>query len=521
MSGLASLILAGVVRTVGTHIAVWLDQDRGRRGEDSGMEKSTQTRTAELMDPASAKTVVRYARIWWVFLAALPGCCGIVMAATLIPRTAWTTVLPSEIAIPLGGAAFAMGTAAIAMLIWRIILVARYRPHPTLDDDTLPTMTVIIPAYNEGRQVAETIRSVLASDYPIDRLEVVAVNDGSRDDTWTWIQTAQAEAPERVRAIHYSKNQGKRYALNRGFLSSRGRVIVTVDSDSEVAPDALRNLASPFVDDRVGAVAGSVRVLNTEQGAIARMLDVAFTFSFDFVRASQSAVNTVFCTPGALSAYRRDLVMAVRTPWLTQTFLSRPAGIGEDRAMTNLILSKGFHVVFQGNAVVYTEVPVRLPQLSRMLLRWARSNIRESFVTAGFIFRRYRTSPVWGSRLMFMFDVATLIWTTTVAVPAVLLLLLQPIGVPLLLFAVFVGSIPPAMVYALLQRPRHAPWAFAYGLYALVALSWIKPYAALTVWRNGWLTRALPVPRFDSERATSSLAAGEASEPVEPARRPV
>ena len=387
-----------------------------------------------------------------------------------------------------------MGVVAIAVLVWRVTLVARYRPHSMLADESLPVVTVVIPAYNEGAQVAATIRSVLASDYPLNKLKIVAVDDGSRDDTWAWIQAAQAEDPTRVTAIHYRQNQGKRYALNRGFLLSEGSVIVTVDSDSEVAVDTLRNLASPFADARVGGVAGNVRVLNKQQAIIPRMLDVAFTYSFEFVRASQSMVKSVFCTPGALSAYRRDIVMSVREQWLAQTFMSRPASIGEDRAMTNLILKHGYHVVFQSNAVVYTEVPERLPQLSRMLLRWARSNIRESLVTASFIFGPFRATPMWASRCMFIFDTLSLVVLTTVAVPALALTFVQPLGPLWVMVAVIVGSLPSATVYALLRGPRSALWAFAYGFYALVALSWIKPYAALTLWKNGWLTRGVAVP---------------------------
>src|SRR5262249_7140076 len=153
-------------------------------------------------------------------------------------------------------------------------------------------------------------------------------------------------------------------ALHEGFVRSRGQVLVTVDSDSEVHADTLRNLVTPLVvDESVGAVAGNVRVLNREGGPIARMMDVVFTYAFDFIRAAQSEVRTVMCTPGALSAYRRGLVLRVLPRWMAQTFLGLPANIGEDRALTNFILREGYHVTFQGNAVVDTEVPTSLAPL--------------------------------------------------------------------------------------------------------------------------------------------------------------
>ena len=129
------------------------------------------------------------------------------------------------------------------------------------------------------------------------------------------------------------------------------------------------------------------------------MLDVTFVFSFEFIRAGQSRVNAVLCTPGALSAYRREIVARVLNRWLHQTFCGRPANIGEDRAMTNLILESGSHVVFQQNAKVYTEVPIHYKKLTKMFLRWARSNIRETIVMSRFAFRRFREGSMTGARI--------------------------------------------------------------------------------------------------------------------------
>ena len=182
---------------------------------------------------------------------------------------------------------------------WRILLVMRYSPLPPCDDKHLPTCTVVIPAYNEGKQVLHTLRSVAQSDYPADKLQIIAIDDGSVDDTWRWIKRAADEFPDRIETIKMPENGGKRYALFAGFLAGTGSVMVTLDSDSLIDTKALRRLVSPFVHDKsVGAVAGNVRVLNKHKSFIPRMLEVSFAFSFDFIRASQSMVGTVFCTPG-------------------------------------------------------------------------------------------------------------------------------------------------------------------------------------------------------------------------------
>src|SRR5690606_32245435 len=154
------------------------------------------------------------------------------------------------------------------------------------------------------------------------------------------------------------KNMGKRHALYRGFNLGTGEIFVTVDSDSVVKTDTLRNLVSPFaVHKNCGAVAGNIRVLNNKKAILPKMLNVSFVLSFEFVRSAQSTLNSVLCTPGALAAYRRSAVFAVLPDWINQTFMGRPSDIGEDRAMTNMILKKGHHVLFQRNAYCYTNVP--------------------------------------------------------------------------------------------------------------------------------------------------------------------
>ncbi len=100
--------------------------------------------------------------------------------------------------------------------------------------------------------------------------------------------------------------------------------------------------------------------------------------------------------------------MKVLDTWRNQTFLGRPANIGEDRAMTNMILRRGYHVVFQQNARVFTEVPVAYSQLCKMYLRWARSNVRETIAMTSFIFTRFRKGSMLGARITLVSDVLKL-----------------------------------------------------------------------------------------------------------------
>ncbi|WP_165703930.1 glycosyltransferase [Enhygromyxa salina] len=383
--------------------------------------------------------------------------------------------------------------AATAVLLWRVLLVARYRPTASVADAQLPTVTVLVPAYNEGAQVRGSLVSLVCSDYPRDKLQIIAIDDGSRDDTWTWMKRAAAQLGQQIELVHCPVNRGKRHALYEGFLRARGEVIVTVDSDSEVLSDTLRNLVSPLVvDPRIGAVAGNVRVLNRDAGAIARMLDVSFNHAFEFMRASESQVAAVMCCPGALSAYRRVLIDEFREQWITQTFLGAPAAIGEDRSMTNHVLRRGHHVRFQANAIVLTEVPTTTGQLARMLLRWARSNVRESLVMTGFALRRFRQGSQVGPRLNLGLSLIRTIGGGLAVIPTVVMILLAPIAIPWMLGAALIAGLLPAAVYAMTRSRRGAVWAFGYALYSLLCLSWITAFALITAHRSGWLTRQRP-----------------------------
>jgi hyaluronan synthase len=396
---------------------------------------------------------------------------------------------------PWGGFVFFAGLffAALnaAVLLWRIALFHRYRPAPACPDESLPSCTVIVPAYNEGRQVMDTLRSLARSHYPKGKLQLIAVDDGSVDDTWTWITRAKREFKGKVCAIRLTRNQGKRHALYAGFKKSKGEVLVTVDSDSEVEPDTLRRLVSPFVrDEKIGAVAGNVRVLNRREGLIPRMLDVTFLYSFDFTRAGESVLNTVMCTPGALSAYRRPIVMALLEEWVNQTFMGRPNGIGEDRSLTNLILREGYHVHFQQDAYVYTKVPVTYRGLCRMLLRWGRSEVRENVIMSTFAFKRFRNGPMLGARVNLVLAWISITVSQMFLVLGVAAVLMNPVsyGTQMACTMGLMTSLP-AGLYCWRRQSLDGLWAYFYSFFWIVMLSWITPYCLITVQNSGWMTR--------------------------------
>lgn len=385
----------------------------------------------------------------------------------------------------------------LTFLLYIFILYLRYKPVLSVDDNDLPTCTVIVPAYNEGKLVYETLKSLAASKYPIDKLQLISIDDGSKDDTWYWMQKSKELLGDRLSIYQQPKNMGKRHALYRGFHLATGEIFVTVDSDSVVLKDTLRNMVSPFIgNDKCGAVAGNVRVLNKENGLIPRMLNVSFMFSFEFVRSAQSVLGSVLCTPGALAAYRKEAVMNCLPQWINQKFMGNATDIGEDRAMTNMIMKQGYHVYFQKNALVFTNIPEKYSGLYKMFIRWERSNVRENIMMSRFAFKNYREGSKFGPRLLLVNQ-----WLGIItAYPLTLMMIILILANPILFFSasfmsIFIFSSIPAIFYARKHSITESFWAYTYSIFYTFGLFWITPYAIATANRRGWLTRGLPEKR--------------------------
>jgi hyaluronan synthase len=335
--------------------------------------------------------------------------------------------------------------------------------------------------------VAKSIDSVAAARYPRGRLEILVVDDGSKDDTWEHIEAAAARHPGLVTTVRFPENRGKRAGLEAGFRRAKGEIVVTIDSDSVIDRNTLLAMAGAFRDPKVGAVAGKVTVFN-DKGLIPRMLKVRFALSFDFLRATQSTYDTVFCCPGALAGYRLSVVREVLDEWMNQTFLGVPCTYGEDRSMTNYIIRQGYKSLYQRAAVVRTLVPHQYKKLCKMFLRWDRSYVREEIRFAGILWRL-----PWKAKIMSFLELLItslrfpIGWVSLVAM---LLLSLQDPSILMKMAAViFIVSCFNMLYYLRSERS----WDFIYGIfyayYSTVALFWVFPYAVCTVREQSWMTR--------------------------------
>ncbi len=399
----------------------------------------------------------------------------------------------------LGSHAAALGVLSVlgfflALTTGRVALWLFYRPVAMAESDAgLPTVTAIVPAYNEGAMVRHALLSLATQKYPAERLQIVAIDDGSGDDTYSHMEAAARLHPGRILLLRQPQNRGKRAALEAGFAAARSELVLTCDSDCVLDPNAVRAMVAPFRDAKVGAVAGRVLIHNRLGSWLTRLLAPQFTLTFDFLRAAQSVNGTVLCCPGALSAFRLDVIHRVLPEWLEQRFFGTLVGPGEDRFMTTLILREGFVTRYQATAKVHTLVPTSYLKISKMLLRWDRCDLRESLEALWLLPRRRGLARL--SHLPYLaFAVETLL---TVPVSALGLLALAALALthPLTAVWALVGLNVPLGISLLLCLSAdfsvETLWLCGYAWVSPI-FAWILPFAAVTLNDQAWMSRDLP-----------------------------
>ena len=378
----------------------------------------------------------------------------------------------------------------VCALIFRTVLWFKYRPYDSAKVDSWPEVTVLLPAYNEGKTVYTTICSIADSDYPEDKIRVIAVDDGSTDDTFGHMCRARDRFPDMVELIRFDKNKGKRQGLYQGFAKARTPFIITVDSDTLLEPNALKELIAPLLlDPKIGAVTGKIKIWNGDVNIYTKMLKANFAMAFDFTRAIQSTFNSVFCTSGAFSAYRASILHRVKEEWLEQTFLKQKCTYGEDRSLANHILRTGAGTVFQRTAVAFTEVPEKFIKMLKMLTRWARSNIRESIVFSKILFSPNRK----GNFLLPFVEFVTTIALVFLHIAMFYYFLLAGFVDGNFILRTFAYTMLFGFFYMLyyirIEGTKDFPYIIVFSMFSSLFMVWIFTFAGLTLTKKSWATR--------------------------------
>jgi hyaluronan synthase len=273
-------------------------------------------------------------------------------------------------------------------LLSRFALAPGYRPNlPRRARGYRPTITVIVPSMNEEDGIGCTLEHIVSSEYPTNLLQVIAIDDGSTDHTLAEMRRVAAEHDGRIEVIA-TPNRGKRHAMAEGMRRATGEILVFVDSDSFIAPDALRRLVAYFLDEGIGAVTGHTDVANASTNMLTKMQAVRYFVAFKAYKSAEARFGSVTCCAGCFSGYRASAVAPVVDAWLGQTFLGAPSTYGDDRSLTNFILGD-WRVLYAPDAKATTVVPDQMAKFLRQQLRWKKSWLRETFRAASFMWRRH------------------------------------------------------------------------------------------------------------------------------------
>jgi hyaluronan synthase len=369
-----------------------------------------------------------------------------------------------------------------------------YRSRPDVGIE--PRIAIVMPGFNEQQAIAHSLRSLLALEYPREKLELVAVNDGSTDDTLAEMRRVAAESDGRVRVIDFPRNQGKRAAMAAGIRATGAEVVVFVDSDSAVEPDALKRLVQPLADLRVGAVCGHADVLNVRETWITRMQAVRYFVAFRVVKGAESVFGAVTCCSGCFSAYRREAIMPRLQWWENQTFLGVESTFGDDRSLTNCVL-RDWRIVYEKRAVSRTIVPTTLRAFLIQQTRWKRSWTRESLLVTKFIWRKHPVAA--------FFTYMSILLPLVAPIAALHSLVWAPLThQDVLPFTYLAGIYALALVYCfyflLFQEHYNVLWLYGilFVFFYLAIMLWQTYYAIATCRTAAWGTRP----------ATAGLGAG-------------
>jgi poly-beta-1,6-N-acetyl-D-glucosamine synthase len=226
-------------------------------------------------------------------------------------------------------------------------------------------VSIVVPAFNEAPMIRNVLESLLAIEYS--RFEVIVVDDGSSDQTFLRALPYQRRRPDVEFRVLAKGNGGKFDALNHGIAMARGEIVVCIDGDGILQPDALRHCVGHFDDPAVGAVAGNVRVAN--RGTVwSAMQALEYISGYGLTKRAQSCGGVVTIVPGPLGAFRKSALAEVNG-YDGDTF-------AEDFDLTLKLLSMGWHVVYEPRAVVLTEAPERTLELMRQRYRWTRGSLQ-------------------------------------------------------------------------------------------------------------------------------------------------
>jgi poly-beta-1,6 N-acetyl-D-glucosamine synthase len=258
----------------------------------------------------------------------------------------------------------AMALLIAALTVARLLVVivcARHHGRRPSEPDPMfsPTVTILVPAYNEEVGIEVSVRSLCDQRWPA--TEVIVIDDGSTDETASIVERLVAEGLDTVSLLRQT-NAGKANALNSGLRAASGDIIVTVDADTAFVPGTLALLVAPLRDPAIGAVSGNTKVANRGR-LLGRWQHLEYVMGFNLDRRMYDLLGCMPTVPGAIGAFRR-------------TALESVGGFSDDTLAEDTDLTMALHradwdVAYEPRAIAWTEAPQSLRDLWRQRYRWS------------------------------------------------------------------------------------------------------------------------------------------------------
>jgi poly-beta-1,6 N-acetyl-D-glucosamine synthase len=247
------------------------------------------------------------------------------------------------------------------MLIWLSFLAHIQTLHRDNPEGGYPTVSVLIPAYNEEKVIQKAILSVFAQDYPVS--EVIIIDDGSGDRTGDVAQILKDQyGPTRLIVVK-QPNRGKANALNLGIRTASSELVFCMDADTVLTRRVISSMVPHFKDPTLGAVAGNVKIKN-KVNLLTYLQSLEYIEGLNMSRKSQGFLKLVNIIPGPVGMFRRANVLD-KGGYEDDTF-------AEDCDLTLKLLHYGDKIAYEPRAVVYTEAPEKMQDLIKQRYRWTR-----------------------------------------------------------------------------------------------------------------------------------------------------
>lgn len=198
-----------------------------------------------------------------------------------------------------------------------VYLIGLIRPRPIKRRPWLPSVTVLIPAYNEAQHIAATVQNKLEQDYPRDRLEIIVISDGSTDGTDDIVHEFSSE---NVRLMRREQREGKAAALNEAVRYASGEILVFSDANSLFAPDAIRRMMENFANPEIGYVTGNLTYKMRSDGIAGNGCSAYMKYE-NALRTLETRAGSIIGVNGGVDAIRRELYRDVPRQLITDFVL--------------------------------------------------------------------------------------------------------------------------------------------------------------------------------------------------------